>query len=45
MMQAAAEIEDSVGKAPVTLSRVIPVREQLGDMGRMINDAESAVGS
>ncbi len=45
MMQAAADIEDSVGKAPVTPSHVLPVREQLGDMQRMINDAESALAS
>lgn len=45
MMQAAADIEDSVGKAPVTPSHVLPVREQLGDMQRMLSEAEAAVAS
>ncbi|MDE9452058.1 hypothetical protein J3R80_16410 [Aliiroseovarius sp. Z3] len=42
-MEAAADTEDSVGKAPVTPSHVLPVREQLGDMLLMLGEQEGAV--
>ena len=45
MMVAAADLEDSVGKAPVTPSHVLPVREQLGDMQRMFGELEAALVS
>ncbi|WP_282121394.1 hypothetical protein [Ruegeria atlantica] len=45
MMEVAADVEDSVGKAPVTPSHVLPVREQLGDMQRMLNEADAAKAS
>jgi hypothetical protein len=45
MMQAAADLEDSVGKAPVTPSHVWPVREQLGDMQRLMGSDEAALSS
>lgn len=45
MMEAAAEIEDSVGKAPVTPSHVLPVREQLGDLQRLSGETGSAIES
>lgn len=45
MMEAAAETEDSVGKAPVTPSHVLPVREQLGDMQRLSGETGSAIES
>ncbi|WP_171182339.1 hypothetical protein [Ruegeria sp. HKCCD8929] len=43
MIEAAAETEDSVGKAPVTPSHVLPVREQLGDMQRLLGETDAAV--
>lgn len=45
MMQAAADLEDSVGKAPVTPSHVLPVREQLGDMQRLMGYDEAGISS
>lgn len=44
-MEAAADTEDSVGKAPVTPSHVLPVREQLGDMLMSLGDPVRAVTS
>ncbi|TRW94854.1 hypothetical protein FNJ84_18505 [Paracoccus sp. M683] len=42
LMQAAAETEDAVGKAPVTPGHVLPARELLGDMLAAMQRAEEA---
>jgi tetratricopeptide (TPR) repeat protein len=42
MMEGAAGTEDKVGKAPVTPSHVLPIREQLGDMLLLMEEPESA---
>ncbi len=44
-MEVAADTEDSVGKAPVTPSHVLPAREQLGDLLMLIGEPERAVTS
>ena len=41
-MENAAVTEDTVGKAPVTPSHVMPVREQFGDMLLLLDDLEGA---
>ncbi|MBY6048414.1 hypothetical protein [Vannielia litorea] len=41
-MRAAAELEDSVGKAPVTPGAVLPARELLGDMLLLSGDRTGA---
>jgi tetratricopeptide (TPR) repeat protein len=42
LMTAAAEAEDTVGKAPVTPGHVLPARELLGDLLMEIGDHEAA---
>ena len=41
-MREAADLEDSVGKSPVTPSAVLPVRELLGDLLLETGDAAGA---
>lgn len=45
LMRQAAEIEDSVGKAPVTPGHVLPARELLGDMLRDSGQPEEAIAA
>ncbi len=44
-MEAAANTEDSVGKAPVTPSHVLPVREQFGDLLLLLEEPEAAIAA
>lgn len=43
LMREAADVEDNVGKAPVTPGHVLPVRELLGDLLLETGDTEGAV--
>lgn len=42
LMQRSADLEDSVGKSPVTPGTVIPARELLGDMLAMLDQPKAA---
>ena len=43
LMKLAAEMEDSIGKHPVTPGEVLPARELLGDMFLQMNEGQNAL--
>lgn len=45
LMQKAADVEDPIGKSPVTPSHILPARELLGDMALQLGRKELALAS